>query len=815
MSVDSEEEDRQEDLKRSEMYKEFYNTKVFLKVYNRKKIEFDFKFPKSSYDRIIQLYGKETILPLSFVLFSNPFENVETIQYSSHNLNIRSSVQIDNILALLDNYYVYPASYEELDEIEKLQRAPKLKPKYLKDIAKKMGIQFSEMIDYMSLQMTEINVRETMSTIVNVKMYTIIFNSLHLLNVKFPDKESFDISFYSYNKMLKMAGIGLEQIIPYLEILKKNDLTREQLNNLGKIILFEKVLHRQLKESIDPNIRNKYIDLYVGTNSCDKIPRPDPIILEPFREETSNLLMKLIAEKEKNTKGKKEDDTKEENIDKEEENLDKEEENIDNEEENIDNKEENKTNEENIENEEENKDNEEENKDKEEENKDNEEENLDNEEENIDKEEENKDKEEDKEEENKDKEENETIIRSKINIINNKETEKEEEENKDKESENNLNNNVIKDSENKNEENKIDNEPVKPIEENNKKEPEKPIEENKMNNEQEKIKDENTNVKEPQISIDEIKVKIEPEKLNEENKDKINDINININKKENEKEEKKEPDNDNININIESHMILRNRPQSNEKLTNPEENKDKENPVLNLNDQIINKDNKDNNNKEPEKKDEIEINKNKLDSQILVNVGKEPNKEKEEINKIKIDGQNILKEPENKELENDKNKESINNNEPEKENEALKKNKIIGQTITIGSNESKDENEDKNKEIKLEIDNDKDKDKEESIKSEINLLNSKKVLRNKKNLKKNNDKENENEEDKNKIIIGHNDNIENNMAEIVKANNNENDKNINILSNSDNIKNMKVVNIPKKPKKKFKIRRAIFVKVEK
>ena len=295
MSVDSDKEERQEEIKKSEMYKDIYDSKIFLKVFNRKKYEFDFNFPKSSFDRIIELYGKERVLPLSFILFSNPFETTETIRYSSRNINVRTSVQINSILDVLNNYYIYPASYENLDDLEKIQKAPKLKPKYLKNIATKMGLSLSEMINYISLQMTEINVRETTKTVVSVKMYSIVFNLIHLLNAKFPDKESFDIAFYSYNKMMKMAGIELEQILPYLEILIMDEYTREELNDLRKKLLYDKVLIRELKESIDSNIRDKNIDLYIGIESCGRIPKPDPIIFEPFREEASNLLIKLIG----------------------------------------------------------------------------------------------------------------------------------------------------------------------------------------------------------------------------------------------------------------------------------------------------------------------------------------------------------------------------------------------------------------------------------------------------------------------------------------------------------------------------------------
>ena len=215
MSQDSEEEERKKE-KKSEIYKDIYESKLFLKVFNRNKFGFDFQFPKASFDRIIQLYGKERVLPLSFVLFSNPFEVTETIRYSSRNVNVRTSMQINSILDVLESYYVYPASYEGLDELEKIKKAPRLKPKYLKNIATKMGLTFSEMINYISLQMTEINVTETTKIVVSVQQFQIIFNLVHLLNVKFPDKEKFELAFYSYRKMLNMAGIELNKILSLL-----------------------------------------------------------------------------------------------------------------------------------------------------------------------------------------------------------------------------------------------------------------------------------------------------------------------------------------------------------------------------------------------------------------------------------------------------------------------------------------------------------------------------------------------------------------------------------------------------------------------
>ena len=302
--VDSEEEDRKEELRTAELHKEFYNAKLFLKAYKRKENAFDLKFPKPSFDKIIQLYGEEKIAPLSFILFANPFE-VQTIRYSCHNVNVRTSMQINSMLALLDTYYVYPKAFEGLDELEKIKLAPKLKPKYLNDIAHKMGLSLDEMINYISLQMTEINFRETMRTLVSYKIYQLVFNLIHLLNAKFPSKNNFEIAFYSYRKILKMAGIENEGCIPFLEMFTLENANRTKINS-ERQILYEKVHLRELKESINEKIKDKSMDLYAGIDSCERIPKPDPLILEPFREEASNLLNRLIEEKERKEREERE-----------------------------------------------------------------------------------------------------------------------------------------------------------------------------------------------------------------------------------------------------------------------------------------------------------------------------------------------------------------------------------------------------------------------------------------------------------------------------------------------------------------------------
>ena len=148
---------------KSSIYKSIYESKFFLNV--TKKSLYDIKIPRSSFDKIISLYGKEIILPLSFINFCNPVQNKETVINMSGSIDMRSTLQINKIMNSLNNLYIYPSSYEELSELEKMKRAPKLKSKHLKNISKKMGMDFSDMINYISIQITTIETRESISTL--------------------------------------------------------------------------------------------------------------------------------------------------------------------------------------------------------------------------------------------------------------------------------------------------------------------------------------------------------------------------------------------------------------------------------------------------------------------------------------------------------------------------------------------------------------------------------------------------------------------------------------------------------------------------
>ena len=115
---------------KSEIYKSIYQSKFFLNA--TKKSLYEIKISKTSFDKIISLYGNEVILPLSFINFCNPVENKETVINMSGSLNLHSSMQINKIMDIVNNLYIYPSSYEELDEIEKMKRCQKIKSRHLK-----------------------------------------------------------------------------------------------------------------------------------------------------------------------------------------------------------------------------------------------------------------------------------------------------------------------------------------------------------------------------------------------------------------------------------------------------------------------------------------------------------------------------------------------------------------------------------------------------------------------------------------------------------------------------------------------------------
>ena len=279
------------DKTKSIIYKHIYDSKFFFKVV--KKSEYEIKIPKTSLDKILSLYGNEKILPLSFIYFCNLIENKETVINTSENINLRSTMQINKILSSLSTLLIYPASYEGLDEKEKIRLSPKLKNKHLQNISKKMGIDFSDMINYLSLQIVSVQLKESIKMIKSLEIYIRIFNNIHLLGVKFLNKEKFPITYYSYKNILNMCGISIDKILPLFDIKIIPNITREDILNYEKHILYDKVLEREIKESIDENIKEEKINIYKGSEQCKRIPKPKYDDMEYFREKESNLISKL------------------------------------------------------------------------------------------------------------------------------------------------------------------------------------------------------------------------------------------------------------------------------------------------------------------------------------------------------------------------------------------------------------------------------------------------------------------------------------------------------------------------------------------
>lgn len=64
-----------------------------------------------------------------------------------------------------------------------------------------MGMDFNEMMKYLSFQIF----KESITTIKSLEIYLMIFNFIHLINVKFRNKEKYPITYYSYKSIVNMC----------------------------------------------------------------------------------------------------------------------------------------------------------------------------------------------------------------------------------------------------------------------------------------------------------------------------------------------------------------------------------------------------------------------------------------------------------------------------------------------------------------------------------------------------------------------------------------------------------------------------------
>ena len=81
---------------------------LILKIKNNQNLLNFIQIPKGTYCKIMDLYVKERIVPLSFITFANLNEITETIRCTTHSINFGTSTQIANPLDLLNNFYAMP-----------------------------------------------------------------------------------------------------------------------------------------------------------------------------------------------------------------------------------------------------------------------------------------------------------------------------------------------------------------------------------------------------------------------------------------------------------------------------------------------------------------------------------------------------------------------------------------------------------------------------------------------------------------------------------------------------------------------------------
>ena len=241
------------------MIKELSKNKLF-HIYQRSNQNFYFQIPKNSVDKIIKLYGDETIQFENFIIYSE--ENISSMVTKKETMNKElddfEANRISEGLNNLGKYYIIPY--------------------YL-------GVQI---ISHEDNENNEIN---------NIDYFLIekIFNKIRILSIKFKNKNSnLNISFYSFQQILKNCHINLEKILPFLHIVISN-LNRTNIN-YKEIAIYNALKLHQIKKQISLEVQNKHIDIMKGTDTLTRIERDDFNDLELFRKNESDFLKELNKE---------------------------------------------------------------------------------------------------------------------------------------------------------------------------------------------------------------------------------------------------------------------------------------------------------------------------------------------------------------------------------------------------------------------------------------------------------------------------------------------------------------------------------------
>lgn len=261
-------------------------------IYRISNSNFNIKISKKTLDTISELYGQESIQFNSFIKYLT-LKNISTItqektmnkEFDDTEANILSE-KLNN----LGEYYIIPESLKSLDEDKQYEQAIKLPGKCITQIMQKAGINFESMIYYLGFQIVSHEINE--NVIINYYLLESIFKLIPTVSIKYNNKNNIDITFFSFNQILKNSGIKLDEIIPYLHIDIKN-IDRNSLNKID-IPVYKAYQIRQIKNLIPPEILDSNIDIMKGTDSLLRIGKNDFDNFDILRKEESDLLKDIV-----------------------------------------------------------------------------------------------------------------------------------------------------------------------------------------------------------------------------------------------------------------------------------------------------------------------------------------------------------------------------------------------------------------------------------------------------------------------------------------------------------------------------------------
>lgn len=269
---------------------------IFYNIYQKSNPHFNLKIPFNSISTIKKLYGSESLLFNNFIIYSKEKSSSTITQEKTmkKELDDNEANRISEGLNNLGKYYIIPESLKYLDEDKQYEQAIKLPGKYITHIMKKAGINLESMIFYLGIQIVSHEINE--NVVINYYAFEKIFNLIELLLIKFNNNNNnnndLNITFYSFNQILKNCGIKLEEIIPFLHIDIKN-INRKELN-YNTIPIYKAYKIRQLKQLIPDEVQNNNIDIMKGTESLIRIEKDDFDFFDVFRKEESNLINDIM-----------------------------------------------------------------------------------------------------------------------------------------------------------------------------------------------------------------------------------------------------------------------------------------------------------------------------------------------------------------------------------------------------------------------------------------------------------------------------------------------------------------------------------------